>query len=221
MKKLMVLILIGVSVFVSSLVSAGELTEETIKVLLPERTVIPVRLIQNIQGKDVMIGQSIDFEVSRDIIIDDFILIRRGAPAYGTITSAEKAGYISQGGKLGFSMDFCKAVDGKKIYLKSILGREGESHMGANIAASVIICPLFMLKKGKEAKVEKGTEFRAYTENDTMVEVEPTKKLTEEQIYEIEKKEREERERLEKERLEEEKKKKEQEEQGATREQER
>jgi hypothetical protein len=217
MKKLMVLTLICVSVFVSSLASAGDLTKETVKILLPERTVIPVRLIQNIEGKNVMAGQSIDFEVSRDIIIDNYILIRRGAPAYATITSAEKAGYVSQGGKLGFSMDYCKAVDGEKIYLKSVLGREAESHMGANITASVIVCPLFLLMKGKEAKVEKGTEFRAYTENNTMVEVEPTKKLTEEQIHEIEKREKEEKERLEKERLEKEKKEKEEKEEKARR----
>lgn len=215
MKKLMLLILIAASVFVSSFVSADE-SKETFEVLLPERTVIPVRLIQNIEGKDVMVGQSVDFEVSRDIIINNFLLIRRGAPAYGTITSAEKASYISQGGKLGFSMDYCKAVDGQKIYLKSVLSREGESHMGANIAASVILCPLIMLARGKEAKIVKGTEFKAYTENDIKVEVEVSRKLTEEQINKMQKEEREEIERLEKERLEEEKREKEQEKQGVT-----
>jgi hypothetical protein len=188
--------------FISPCLSADEIK-------LPERTVIPVRLVQTIKGDSAIIGQSVDFEVSMDIIIDDFIIVKRGAPAYGTVTAAEKAGYVSKGGKVGLSIDYCKAIDGTRVYLKSVLQKEEESHVGANVAASVLLCPLILLAKGETAELPPGTEFKAYVENDLYIKVDPSAKLTPTQREQIEQKEKEERERLEKEQIEREKRKKE------------
>lgn len=176
------------------------------EIKISERTVVPVKLIQHLKGDAITVGQSVDFEVSRDIIIDNFIVIKRGAPAYGNVTGAEKAGYVSKGGKIGLSIDYCKAIDGKKVYLKSILQKEGESHVGGNIAASIIVCPLFLLAKGEQAELPVGMEFRSYVENDVYVEVDPSAKLTHTQIEQIEQEEMEEKKRLEEERIEREKK---------------
>lgn len=185
------------------------------KVKIPERTVIPVKLSQHLKGDQVTVGQSVDFEVARDIIIDNFIVIKRGAPAYGYITTAAKGGYVSIGGKIGLNIDYCKAIDGSKVYLKSILQKEEESHMGRTIALSVIVCPLFLLSKGEEAELPIGTEFRSYVDNDVFVKVLASEKLTDTEMDQIQQKEieeREERKRLEKERIEKEKREKEQEE---------
>ena len=191
------------------LAESKRFSQEHIKIKISERTVIPVKLIQHLKGGQVIVGQSVDFEVARDIIIDEFIVIKRGAPAYGNITSSDKAGYVSQGGKIGLNIDYCKAIDGTKVYLKSILQREGESHMGANIAASIIVCPLILLARGEEAELPVGTEFKSYVENDAYVKVDPSGKLTHTQIEQIQQRETEERKRLEKERLEKEKREKE------------
>ena len=146
-------------------------------------------------------------------IIDGFVVIKRGSPAYGTITTSQKAGYVSQGGKIGINIDYCKAVDGTRVYLKSILQKEEESHLGANIAASVILCPFILAAKGEEAELPVGTEFRSYTENDVFVTVLASEKLTNKEIREIQEKEMEERKRLEQERIEKEKREKEKKEQ--------
>jgi hypothetical protein len=200
MKKLVVLGIIVSIFFISPYLFADQIKIE-------ERTVIPIRLIQTLKGDTAMVGESVDFEVATDIIIDDFIVIKRGAPAYGTVTSSKDAGYVSQGGQIGLSIDYCKAIDGKKVYLKSILQKESESHVGANVAASVLLCPLILLAKGEAAEIPLGTEFRAYAENDVYVEVDPSAKLTPAQREQIEQKEKAERERLEKERMEKEKEK--------------
>jgi len=191
---------------------AQETKEACTKIKIPERTVIPVKLIQPLKGDSVIMGQVVDFEVSQDIIINNYIVIRRAAPAYATVTAADKAGYVSQGGKISLSMDYCKAIDGSKIYLRSMLGREAEDHMGANIAASVLICPLILAAKGEEAEIPVGTEFKAYVENDSIVTVLVGTELSHEEIQQIQQKELEERERLEKERIEQEKREKLQEE---------
>jgi hypothetical protein len=174
-----------------------------ILIKIPERTVVPLTLIQNLKGSGVLVGSSVDFRVTRNIIIDEYIVIKSGAPAYGSVTSAEEAGYVSTGGKIGLSIDYCKAVDGKKVYLKSILEYKGKSSTGANIAASIIICPLILLAKGEEAEIPLGTEFKSYTESDVDVKVTVKDKLSREDLNQIEIREREEREKKEKERQEE------------------
>jgi hypothetical protein len=91
MRKLIIFVLI-VSVFsIAPLTYSDETTEKELKIKIPERTVIPVRLIQHLKGGDSMVGQSVDFEVATDIIIDNFVVIKYKAPAYATITAAEKA----------------------------------------------------------------------------------------------------------------------------------
>lgn len=177
MKKTPLIIGMVLVLILTSFSLAQETKEEPIKIKVPEGTVIPVKLLQNLKGADLVVGQSINFEVSMDIIIDGYIVIKRGAPAYATVTTAQKAGHVSQGGKLGFSMDYCKAVDGSRVYLKSVIGSEGEDHMGANIAASIIICPLILAAKGKEAQLEAGTEFKAYTAQEVTVAVLPEEKV--------------------------------------------
>jgi hypothetical protein len=200
MKKLQTLTSLAFLILTVPFVFADQPTEETVKIKIPERTVVPVKLIKQLKGDSCIVGQSCDFEVSRNIIIDNHILIKRGAPAYGFVTSAEKAGYVSQGGKIGIAMDYCKAVDNSKVYLRSILGEEAEDHMGFNIAASMIFCSLILLAKGDEAEIPAGREFRAYVENDAFVEVIASNQLSDEAREKIEQKEKEERERKEKER---------------------
>lgn len=174
-----------------------------LRIKIPERTVVPITLIQNLKGSDVMVGSSVDFKVTRNIIIDDYIVIKSGAPAYGSVTFAEEAGYVSAGGKIGLSIDYCKAIDGTKVYLKSILQHKGKSSMGANIAASIIVCPLILLAKGEEAEIPLGTEFKSYTETDVDVKVFVKDKLSREELNQIEIRETEEREKRERERQEE------------------
>jgi len=203
MRKLTtLLILVGIFVTTPYALS-DEGSSEQVRIKIPERTVVPIVLIQNLKGSDVMVGTSVDFKVIRDIIIDDYIVIKSGAPTYGSVTSAEEAGMVSRGGKIGLSIDYCKAIDGTKVYLKSILQQKGKSSMGANIAASIIVCPLILVAKGDEAEIPLGTEFKSYTESDTHVKVLVKDKLSTEDLKQIEIREKEEREKKEKERQEE------------------
>lgn len=187
------------------------LEEEYIKIKIPERTVIPFKMPQTIKGNQLIMGQTIELLTTRDIIIDDYVVIKYRAPVLADVTAIEKAGYVSQGGKIGFSVNHVRAIDGTKVYIKSILQNEAEDHMGANIAVSVIICPLFLLAKGEEAEISGGMEFKGYVENDTYIRVRKSDLLSGAEIQKLEEKreieERNDRQRLEKER--EERKKKE------------
>jgi len=203
MKKLTALLIFFVIFVITPYALSDEGGSEQIRIKIPERTVVPIVLIQNLKGSEIMVGTSVDFKVLRDIIIDDYIVIKSGAPAYGSVTSAVEAKTVSRGGKIGLSLDYCKAIDGTKVYLKSILQEKGESAMGANIAASVIVCPLILVAKGDEAEIPLGTEFKSYTESDTDVKVLVKDKLSSEEINQIDIREAEEREKREKERQEE------------------
>lgn len=155
------------------------------KILLPARTVIFLKLTNQLEGGKVKVGQEIDLEVARDIIFDQYILIARGAPAYGTITTAEEANFVSIGGKIGISIEHCQAADRSQIALKSILQEEGKSTTGWNIAGSVCVCPLILLIRGDEAVVPAGTLMKAYVESDNVINVKTKDKLGSAEIDKI------------------------------------
>jgi hypothetical protein len=59
------------------------------------------------------------------------------------------------------------------------LGGSGRDKTGSTIALTVLISPLFLLKKGNEAGIRKGTELQAYVDEDVTVNsgVEPNKEV--------------------------------------------
>jgi len=56
-----------------------------ILIKIPERTVVPLTLVQNIKGSGVLVGSTVDFRVTRNIIIDDYIVIKRCDLGEGTV----------------------------------------------------------------------------------------------------------------------------------------
>jgi len=101
MKKALSTVVAVLVLVLTGLPLAQESKEEPNKIKVPERTVIPVRLLQHLKAAELAVGQSIDFEVSMDIIVDKYVVIKRGAPADATVTTAQKAGYVSQGASWG------------------------------------------------------------------------------------------------------------------------
>lgn len=66
--------------------------------------------------------------------------------------------------------DFAKTADETKIPLRSTRsGVEGEDKSTTSIALAVVVSPLFLFKKGKEAKISPGKIMEAYVARDVEV----------------------------------------------------
>lgn len=141
-------------------------TLDTTKKLLPEGTIIKVVIMNDINGKDVNVGQNIDFELQDDIIINNTTLVKKGAKIIGQVTEAAASKALGKKGKLAFSIDYLYLPDSRIIKLRSQVEKNLKGSGGAVAAGALIVSPLALVFNGKNAKYAKGEIFNAYIDKD-------------------------------------------------------
>jgi hypothetical protein len=146
------------------------------KVKLEEGTQVRLRLMQTINSGTVHTGQTISFEVLDDVFINEQVVIKEGAPAWGVIEEAEGKKSFGRAGKLKIRLDYAKAVDGTKIPLRATATNEGKGRgMGTGIAfgASLLLfwpaAPFLGMMKGKNSEIPRGYHIEAFVDGDRMV----------------------------------------------------
>lgn len=133
-------------------------------------TPIMIRCEETISTRDVVSGGTVNFAVLSDVKADNgLIVIKAGTPVTAQITFAKKNGMIGKSGEITVSDFHTTAVDGTYIPLSASVSANPEDSMTTSIVLSVLICPLFLLMKGDEAKVPVGTTKTAYTVSDVYV----------------------------------------------------
>ncbi len=137
--------------------------------ILYEGTVVTVQLMQDISSGTNNEGDIIAFEITEPVINGDKIIIPKGTKVTGTITESTKRKGMGKGGKLNFTIDYINMPSGKNIKLTSEIKQSGKNKAGAAVAQAVLLTPLFLLKKGKNIKFDKGNIFKAFIEKDTQL----------------------------------------------------
>ncbi|MFY7652812.1 MAG: hypothetical protein ACOVQE_08910 [Chitinophagaceae bacterium] len=134
---------------------------------LQEGTVIEVELLKKISSKDANAGEIIDFALLEDIVINNKILINKGAKVIGTITLAEQSKALGKKGKLAFSIDYLYLKNGKAIKLRNHISKNIKGSGAAVAAGSLIVTPLVaFLFNGNNVIYEKGEIYKAYIDKD-------------------------------------------------------
>jgi hypothetical protein len=142
------------------------------QVVLPEGTKVRVRLDQNISSATAEEGQVVELSVTDAIKAGDTVVIPEGAHVTGTITQAQGKRRMGRAGKLDFSIDRVKTTDNQWIPLRyTVTKKSGQSHavstgiMTAGVAAVFWpAAPVFLLRKGADITVNRGTAFDVFTD---------------------------------------------------------
>lgn len=138
------------------------------KILLPSHTPVVISNNSEINTKTIRRGDNIEFVVVQDVVDSrGNILIKANSPVNANITFEEKT-YIGQSAKITISDFHVKGVDGTYIPLSTVITEEPDDRMVLSIVLSVF-CILFLLMKGKDAKVPAGTVKTVYTITDTYI----------------------------------------------------
>jgi len=137
--------------------------------MLEDQTPIKLRLNRNMSSADAKTGETVDFEVIEDVKVGDIVVVQRGATALATVTNAKPKGRMGKGGKLDIVLDSVRLVSGEKVALRASKETKGGGSTGAMtgaiVASSILFfpaAPFFLLMKGKDIKIPKGTEITAY-----------------------------------------------------------
>jgi hypothetical protein len=101
----------------------------TAQVVVPEGTRLRVRLDQSLSSATAEQGQAVELSVTEAVKAGDQVVIPEGARVTGTITDAQEKRRMGRAGKLDFSIDRVRAVDGEWIPLRYTVNKKsGGSH---------------------------------------------------------------------------------------------
>lgn len=159
MKKLFIAALLFIPVVLMAQIDSANVT-------LQEGTIIKAALVKDISGKEVSVGQIVDFELSENIITDNKIVIEKGAKITGLVTEAERSKALGKKGKLAFSIDYLYLPNGKVIKLRSQVKKNLNGSGAAVAAGAILLSPIALIFNGKNAKYEKGEIFTAYIDKE-------------------------------------------------------
>ena len=111
--------------------------------------------------------------MTEDVKAGDVVAIPKGSTAVGQVVEAESRRRLGRAGKLNFAIDHVKAPDGSNVRLRASSTRRGDDKTGTVIVGTVLLSPLFLLMRGKDVTIEKGTAPTVYVDGDREVSLAP------------------------------------------------
>jgi hypothetical protein len=148
------------------LISTSPLTAQQSKIKVPDGTIIRLSLNDALSSATNQVDDPIHFEVTEDVKVGEVVAISKGTTATGHVVEVQPKRRMGRAGKLNFSVDYVKAPDGNNIRLRASSKREGEEKSGTVIVGTVLLSPLFLIMRGKDITIPKGTQFNAYVDGD-------------------------------------------------------
>lgn len=164
MKKFTLIALIVLTVILLTGTSYSE------NITIEKGTEVFIRSAEKLKSNNVKPEQVIRFIVERPVTNSSgFVLIERGANAYGKILKAASAGVIGAKGSLSFSVDSVEAFNGKIIPLTGNQDKSGKSARGAAIIGSIFLTPVALLFRGVNAVIDTETIYTVYVAETTVL----------------------------------------------------
>lgn len=160
--------------------------ETKVSVTLLANTAIEVATSGTVTSAILVEGSLMSFDVIKPVVIDNKVVIEKGALATAKVVKLKRGGFWGSAGKIGWELIEVTAVDGKSIPVvahNEVKGeaKEAEARTKAVVSGALlgimslgILAPLGLLygfKKGKNVTVPAGTRFRIFTKETSTVEV--------------------------------------------------
>jgi hypothetical protein len=140
---------------------------------LADGTVVKLRLVRDLLSAKEQDEETIQFEVIEEVKVGEVVVIEKGAAAEGTVIEAKAGRRMGRSGKLAVRLDYVFLASGKRAPLRAMHSGFGGSRagtVGAGVAVSAVYffpaAPLFLLVKGKDVTIPKGTLVTSFVDGD-------------------------------------------------------
>ncbi|HYZ86134.1 MAG TPA: PEGA domain-containing protein [Bryobacteraceae bacterium] len=142
------------------------------QIVIPDGTKVRVQLDQNISSATADEGQTVQLVTVDKVKVGDVVVVEEGARVTGTVVMAKERGRMGKSGKLDFSIDRVRAVDGEWVPVRyEAIKKAGQSHAvstGVLTAGLAVVfwpaAPFMLLRKGKDTSINKGVQFDVFTD---------------------------------------------------------
>ena len=139
------------------------------KVILKAGTPVILATVETVSSKTTVSGNTVDFKVVTDVIVDGNVVIPAGTIAKGQASNVSKASAIGKGGEITVGINNINALDGTLVPLSGAnISASGKNKVGLAIVCG--ICTLFgFLIPGSQAELPAGSQTQAVVMSNTMV----------------------------------------------------
>lgn len=139
------------------------------KVTLKAGTPVILATVETVSSKTTVSGNTVDFKVVTDVIVDGNVVIPAGTIAKGQASNVSKASAIGKGGEITVGINNINALDGTLVPLSGAnISASGKNKVGLAIVCG--ICTLFgFLIPGSQAELPAGSQTQAVVMSNTIV----------------------------------------------------
>ena len=137
------------------------------QVRLREGAMVRLKLLYNVTTENVVKGDRVEFDVAENVVVNDRVVIQKGAPAWGQVVQVKGAGKKkAKDAAVTFRFMAVKTVDNQQVSMRVLptKPRKPDSHDN-EIEENSLIPGM----SDRTTGAEKGKEYAAYTDTETVV----------------------------------------------------
>ena len=151
------------------------------QVVIPDGTKMRLRLDQTLSSGTADEGQTVELSVAEAVTVDGVTVVQEGARATGTVVLAQEKRRMGRAGKLDFSVDRVRSINGQWLPVRyTLTKKEGDSKAVSTgvITAGVAVvfwpaAPFVLMRHGKDTTINKGVTFDVFVDGNHNVNAVP------------------------------------------------
>jgi hypothetical protein len=136
----------------------------TTTVTVPEGTEFSAQTLDFLSSQTAAEGDPVRLEVDYPVIVDGAIAIAAGSPVKGLVSSVRHASRMGKAGSISIRLEAGESVDGQRVRIRASKTQQTGDKVGSVVALTVLVSPLFLLKKGNDVAYQPGTRVTLYTD---------------------------------------------------------
>ncbi len=155
---------------------AEEIPVQPATMLLAGGTPIKLRLNQTISSANAHPGDPLEFVVATDVVEKGYIVVPAGSAASGEVAGIKHRRFGGMGGQVILKLNYVQLPDGERIGLHARQAVKGCTHTARMVVGMVgaaiffwPVMPVFLLDRGEDSTVLKGTEVVGHLDGDARV----------------------------------------------------
>jgi len=133
-------------------------------VTIPEGTEFTAQTLDFLSSQSAVEGDPIHLEVEENVLVNGAIAIGAGSPVKGVISSVKHASRMGKAGSISIRLESAQAVDGQRVKVRATKTQGTDDKVGSVVALTILVSPLFLLKKGNDVAYQPGTRVTVYTD---------------------------------------------------------
>lgn len=151
------------------LLGGTALSQNSKNVVIKAGTIVPLSAVNTVKAADVEEGQTVDFRVSQDVMVDGVCVIKRGSLAKGKVTEAKKSSLAGTKGRLSINVSSLTLSSGEPLFFTNTDVRiSGKNRTPLAVVTGVIFLPCIFIP-GTKAVMPAGYEVQATVASNTSV----------------------------------------------------